>query len=61
MNLKVVKVMAYHELEPSDEKFLEECPVCKKGYMVPTMGNWYKCSICDVEAEENDFGLVMLD
>ncbi len=53
--------MAYHELEPSDEKFLEECPVCKKGYMVPTMGNWYKCSICDVEAEENDFGLVMLD
>ena len=27
--------MAYHELEPGDEDVLEECPVCRNGYMVP--------------------------
>ena len=53
--------MAYHVLEPGDEEFLEECPVCREGYMVPTMGNWYQCSECGVEAEIDDYGLLMYD
>ena len=53
--------MAYHELEPGDEDVLEECPVCRNGYMVPTLGNWYQCSECGVEAEENEYGLLMYD
>ena len=36
--------MALFELEPGDEEFLDECPVCCKGYMVPTYGHWYQCS-----------------
>ena len=52
--------MSYHELEPGDEEFLEECPVCNKGYMVPTYGNCYQCSECGVEAEEKD-GLLWWD
>lgn len=53
--------MAYHELEPGDEAFLEECPVCGKGYMVPTFGNWHQCSNCGVEAEEDDYGCLLFD
>lgn len=53
--------MAFHELEPGDEEFLEECPVCNDGYMVPLYGNWYQCSNCGVEAEENDYGVLMFD
>lgn len=53
--------MAYHELEPGDEEFLEECPVCKDGYMVPTLGKWYQCSNCGIEAEEGDDGLLWFD
>ena len=53
--------MAYHELDPGDEEFLEECPVCGEGYMVPTMGHWYQCSECGVEAEENDYGILLFD
>lgn len=52
--------MSFHELEPGDEEFLEECPICNKGYMVPTYGNWYQCSECGVEAEEQD-GLLWWD
>lgn len=52
--------MSFHELEPGDEEFLEECPICNKGYMVPTYGNWYQCSECGVSAEEQD-GLLWWD
>lgn len=52
--------MSYHELDPGDEEFLEECPVCGNGYMVPTMGEWYQCSECGVEAQE-DNGLLYFD
>lgn len=53
--------MAYHELEPGDEEFLDECPRCGKGYMVPTMGKWYQCSECGIEAQEDDYGLLWYD
>lgn len=53
--------MAYHILEPGDEEFLEECPVCGEGYMVPTLGHWHQCSECGVEAEEDEYGLLMFD
>ena len=53
--------MSYHVLEPGDEEFLEECPVCGKGYMVPTSGNWFQCSECGVEAEEDEYGLLNWD
>ena len=53
--------MAFHVLEPGDEEFLERCPVCEEGYMVPTYGNWYQCSECGIEAEENDYGWLMYD
>lgn len=53
--------MAYHKLEPGDEEFLEECPVCGDGYMVPTCGNWYQCSECGVEAEGDDYGCLLFD
>lgn len=53
--------MTFHVLEPGDEEFLEECPVCGKGYMVPTIGNWYQCSECGVEAEEDEYGLLIFD
>ncbi len=53
--------MTYHEIEPGDEEFLEVCPVCNEGYMVPTIGQWYQCSECGVEAEENEYGLLMFD
>lgn len=46
--------MALFELEPGDEEFLDECPVCGKGYMVPTYGHWYQCSECGVEATEEE-------
>ena len=42
--------MAFHKFEEGDEEFLEECPVCGKGYMVPEFGEWYQCSECGVEA-----------
>lgn len=42
------------KLEPGDEEVLEKCPVCNRGYMVPTYGNWYECSECATEAEEKD-------
>ena len=53
--------MAYHVLEPGDEEFLDKCPVCGEGYMVPTMGGWYQCSECGIEAEMDDGGLLMYD
>lgn len=53
--------MAYHELEEGDEEFLEECPVCGKGYMVPTMGDWYQCSECGIEGKEDDYGIIGYD
>lgn len=53
--------MAYHELDPGDEEFLEGCPVCGEGYMVPTMRHWYQCSEFGVEAEENDYGILMFN
>lgn len=53
--------MAFHILEPGDEEFLEECPVCGKGYMVPTYGYWHQCSECGVEAEEDEYGLLQFD
>ena len=53
--------MAYHKLEPGDEKHLELCPECENGYMVPTMGHWYQCSECGVEAEEDDYGNLLFD
>lgn len=49
------------EIEPGDEEFLEECPICREGYMVPTIGNWHKCSHCGVEAEESEYGLLQFD
>lgn len=52
--------MSYHILEPGDEEFLEECPECEKGYMVPTFGEWYQCSECGVEAKMED-GLLWFD
>lgn len=51
--------MPYHELEPGDEKFLEQCPICEEGYMVPTIGYWYQCSHCGVEALESEYGVLM--
>ena len=51
--------MSYHELEPADEEFLEECPKCGDGYMVPTSGDWYQCSEGGFEAEENDYGVLV--
>ena len=53
--------MAYQEIEPGDEEFLERCPVCDNGYMVPTIGKWHQCSNCGVEAEESEYGLLMFD
>lgn len=53
--------MAFHVLEPGDEEFLERCPVCEEGYMVPTYGNWSQWSECGIEAEENDYGCLMYD
>lgn len=53
--------MAYHVIEPGDEEFLEECPVCGEGYMVPTVSGWYQCSECGVEAELDDYGLLLYD
>ena len=53
--------MAYHELEPGDEDFLEQCPVCGQGYMVPNYGDWYQCNECGVEAEIDEHGLLMFD
>lgn len=53
--------MAYHVLEPGDEDFLDQCPVCEEGYMVPTFGNWYQCSECGVEAQEDDYGNLLFD
>lgn len=55
-----------NEVKQNDEEFLEEecfeeCPVCRNGYMIPTMNNWYECNECGVEAEENDYGLLMFD
>lgn len=50
----------YHNIEEGDKEFLEECPLCD-GYMVPTWGNWYQCSECGVEAEENEYGLLGFD
>ena len=43
----------YYELESGDEELLEERPTCVDGYMVPTYGNWYQCSECGFEAEED--------
>lgn len=51
--------MSYHEIEPGDEEFLEDCPKCDKGYMVPTSGDWYQCSECGFEAEENEYGVLV--
>ena len=53
--------MSYHELEPGDEEFLEKCPVCDAGYMVPTFGGWYQCSECGVEAQEDEYGNLLFD
>lgn len=53
--------MAFHELEEGDEEFLEECPVCGKGYMVPEFGGWYQCSECGVEAQDKDETRYLLD
>ncbi len=53
--------MAYHVLEPGDEEFLEECPKCSDGYMVPTYGDWYQCSECGFEAQMNDYGVLVYD
>lgn len=53
--------MAYHELDPGDEEWLDRCPICENGYMVPTMGNWYQCSECGVEAQENECGILLFD
>ena len=53
--------MAFHELEQGDEDVLEKCPICEDGYMVPTFGNWYQCSECGIEAEEDEYGLLMFD
>ena len=53
--------MSYHELDPGDEEYLEECPACGEGYMVPTGGGWHQCSQCGVEAKEDDYGLLWFD
>lgn len=53
--------MSYHELEPGDEEFLEKCPVCDEGYMVPTFGGWYQCSECGIEAQEDEYGNLLFD
>ncbi len=31
--------MSIHMLESGNEEFLEKCPVCDNGYMVPTTGH----------------------
>ena len=51
----------YHDLEPSDEEVLDKCPKCDKGYMVPTLGDWYQCSECGFEAKEDDYGVLWFD
>ena len=51
----------YHDIEDGDEEFLEECPECGEGYMVPTFGDWYQCSHCGVEAKIDDYGLLWFD
>lgn len=53
--------MSYHKLEPGDKDFLEECPFCENGYMVPTYGDWYQCSECGVEGQLSDGGCLMFD
>lgn len=53
--------MAKTKLSAEDKEFLEQCPVCGEGYMVPTMGHWYQCSECGVEAEQNDYGVLLFD
>lgn len=53
--------MAFHVLEPGDEKFLDKCPICEEGYMVPTVGYWHQCSECGVEAKENEYGILLFD
>ena len=47
--------MGFYELEDGDEEFLEKCPVCDEGYMVPTLAEWYQCSNCGVEAKINEY------
>lgn len=53
--------MPYHVLEPGDEEFLEKCPVCDEGYMVPTYGKWYQCSECGVDAKKDEYGILWFD
>ncbi|RGO28045.1 hypothetical protein DXB23_01555 [Dorea sp. OM02-2LB] len=53
--------MGFYELEDGDEEFLEKCPVCDEGYMVPTLAEWYQCSNCGVEAKINEYGLLVYD
>jgi len=53
--------MSIFVLEPGDKEFLEECPVCGEGYMVPTSGGWHQCSECGVEAKENEYGVLCYD
>ena len=53
--------MAYHKLDPGDEEFLEKCPKCEIGYMVPNFGDWYQCSECGLEAQMDKYGLLEYD
>ena len=53
--------MSYYEIEPGDENILARCPKCHNGYMVPTMGDWYQCSECGTEAQEDDYSLLWYD
>lgn len=48
-------------LTREEKEFLERCPKCEEGYMVPTVGDWHECSECGLEAEENEYGVLMYD
>lgn len=52
----------YHRIEPGDEEFMEQCPMCEKGYMVITSWPWHQCSYCGIEAKEGEEdGLLWFD
>lgn len=53
--------MYHSELEPGDEDFLEKCPICNEGYMIPSYGGWHHCSNCGEEAKEDEYGILWFD
>ena len=53
--------MNHPELEPGDEEFLQKCPICNEGYMIPSYGGWHHCSNCGEEAKEDAYGILWFD